>query len=140
MQEVAAEMAVALHVPDDGLDGVAPPPLASDGRREAALLAGEDDAVAVSVVATVALIDVGTLDFDAGDAFGLGDLDGQGVAVIGVAGKGAGAEDELPARPHGVGGGDRDFHAELEARVRLALADALHLRGVQGVELVAAAV
>jgi hypothetical protein len=50
-QEVAAEVAIALHVADDGLDGVAPPPLASDGRREAALLAGEDDAVAVGVVA-----------------------------------------------------------------------------------------
>jgi hypothetical protein len=34
-QEVAAEQAVGLHVADDRLDGVAPPPLASDGRRVA---------------------------------------------------------------------------------------------------------
>src|SRR3712207_8950833 len=51
-----------------------------------------------------------------------------------------GAEDELAAWGLGVGGGDRDLHAELVAGLRLALADALHLGGVQRVQLVAAAV
>src|SRR5205085_686502 len=39
-----------------------------------------------------------------------------------------------------VGGGERDLAPELVAGLRLALADALHLRRVQRVELVAAAV
>src|SRR5918997_620282 len=139
-QEVAAEMAVALHVSDDGLDGVAASPLAADGGSDAALLAGEDDAVAVGVVAAIAPVDVGALDLDAGDALGLGDLGGQGVAIIGVAGQGAGAENELPAGRGRVGGGEGDLDPELEARLRLALADALHLRRVQRVQLVAATV
>ncbi len=105
-EEVAAEVAVAPHVTDDGLDGVAAAPLATDGRRDAALLAGEDDADVVSVVATVAAIDIGALDFDAGDALGLGDLLGEGVTVIGIARERAGAEDELPARGLGVGRGE----------------------------------
>ena len=41
-QEVAAEMAVALQVIDDGLDGAAAPPLAVNGWRDAASLARED--------------------------------------------------------------------------------------------------
>ena len=117
---------------------VAASPLAANGRRDAALLAGDEDASSLGVVAAVAAIDIGALDLDAGDPLGLGDLGGQGVAVIGVAGQGAGAEDELAARCGGVGGGDRDLHVELVAGLGLALADALHLRGVQGVELVAA--
>jgi hypothetical protein len=70
-------MAVAFHVTDDGLDGVASPSLAADGRGDAALLAGEDDAGPVSIVATVATIDIGALDLDAGDALGLSDLVGK---------------------------------------------------------------
>src|SRR3712207_5685130 len=90
-------MAVALHVADDGLDGASAPPLAADGRREAALLAGEDDASPIGIVAAVAAVDIGALDPDAGEALGPGDLRGQGAAVVGVARQGAGAEDELPA-------------------------------------------
>src|SRR4051794_26327176 len=60
-QEVAAEMAIALHVSDDGLDGVAASPFAADGGSDAALLAGEYDAVAVGVVAAIAPVDVGAL-------------------------------------------------------------------------------
>src|SRR3712207_4015707 len=62
------------------------------------------------------------------------------MTVVGVARQGAGAEDELAAGGQRVRGGDRDLHPELEAGVRLALADALHLGRVQRVELVAAAV
>src|SRR3712207_5933705 len=128
-QEVAAEVAIGLHVADDGLDGVAAAPLAADGGRDAALLAGEDDAGLVGIVATVAAIHVGALDPDAGEALGLGDLGGEGVPVVGVARQGPGAEDELAAWGLGVGGGDRELHAKLVAGVCLALADALHLGG-----------
>src|SRR5919199_361904 len=41
-QEVATKMTVALHVADDRLDGVAAPPLAANGRGDAALLAGDE--------------------------------------------------------------------------------------------------
>ena len=71
-QEVAAEVAVALHVADDGLDGVAPPPFAAYGRGDAALLAGDEHAGAVSIVAAVAAVDIGPLDLDAGEAPGSG--------------------------------------------------------------------
>src|SRR5918994_3442677 len=50
-QEVAPEVAVGLHVADDGLDGGAPSPLAADSRGDAALLAGNEDAGPVGVVA-----------------------------------------------------------------------------------------
>ena len=61
-QEVAAEMAVALHVADDGLDGAAASPLAANGGRDAALLAGDEHAGFVGVVAAVAAVDIGALD------------------------------------------------------------------------------
>jgi hypothetical protein len=56
-------------------------------------------------------------------------------AVVRVAGQRADAEHELPARGAGVAHRDADLDAELVAHPRLALADALHLRGVQRVEL-----
>jgi hypothetical protein len=87
-------------------------------------------------MAVVAAIDMGPLNPDAGQALGMGDLLGEGVAVIEVARQGAGAEAELAARCEGVGGGKRDLHAALVPGLRLAFADALHLRRVQGVELV----
>src|SRR3954469_2318651 len=139
-QEVAAEAAVTLQVADDRLDGAAATPLAANGRGDAALLAGDEDAGLVGVVAAVAAVDIGSLDLDTCDALGLDDLGGEGVAVKGVARQGAGAEDELPAGRHGVAGGDRDLHTELVAGLGLALADAFHLGRVQRVELVAAAV
>src|ERR671913_1146963 len=64
-EEVAAEMAVALQVADDGLDGAAAPSLAANGRGEAALLARDEHAGAVGIMAAVAAIDIGALDFDA---------------------------------------------------------------------------
>ena len=62
------------------------------------------------------------------------------MAVEGVARQAAGADHELPARCRAIGGGERDLAAEFEARARLALADALHFRGVQRVDLLATAV
>src|SRR5215217_2506863 len=101
-QEVASEVAVILHVADDGLDGIAAPSFAAGSaytpnRCDAALLAGEDDASPIGIMAAVAAIDIGALDGDASEALGLGDLGGHGVTVIGIARQGPGAKDELPA-------------------------------------------
>src|SRR3712207_115321 len=98
-------MAVGPHVADDGLDGASAPPLAADGRGDAALLAGDEHAGPVGVVAAIATVDVGALDPDAGDALGLGDPVGEGVAVVGAARRRAGAEDEPAAGRDRVGGG-----------------------------------
>ncbi len=62
------------------------------------------------------------------------------MAVIGIARQGAGAEDELAAGCGRIGGGKRDLHAELVSGLRLALADALHLRSMQRIQLVPPAV
>lgn len=43
--------------------------------------------------------------------------------------------DELPAAGRRQGGGNRDFDAELVRSVRLALANAFHLRCVQRIDL-----
>src|ERR687893_487512 len=54
--------------------------------------------------------------------------------VVRVAGQRADAEHELPARGAGVAHREAELDAELVAHPRLALADALHLRGVQRIE------
>src|SRR5580704_17802162 len=71
---------------------------------------------------------------------GLGALDdvAQGVTVVGSAGQCLGVEHELAGRGTGVGGDDRDLDAELVGCAGLALADALDLGGVEGIELPAA--
>lgn len=91
-------------------------------------------------MAAVAAVDIGALDSDAGDALGLGDLCCQYVAVEGVARQAARTDHELPAKCGAVGGGERDLAAELKACAGLALADALHLWGVQGIDLLASAI
>jgi len=70
----------------------------------------------------------------------LGAVEGvaQGVAVVGVAGQRLGVQHELAGRGAAVGGHDRDLDAELVGRARLALADALDLGGMEGIELPAA--
>ena len=73
-QEVVTEVAVVVHVADDGLDGVVPLPLLSHGGRDAALLAGEDDAGLVGVMAAVAAVDIGAADPDTCDPLSLGRL------------------------------------------------------------------
>ena len=141
-QEVSPRMAIDLHVADDGFDGGASAQFAADGGRDAALLAGDKDlsVLGFGTVAAIAAIDIGTGDGNAGDPLDLFDLAGQGVAVIRIAPQALHAEDELAARCLPVGGGDRDLHAEFEARPGLALADALHLGCMQGIELVSTAV
>ena len=63
-QEVAAEMTVALQVTDDGLDGTAASPFTAGSaytpnQDDAALLAGDEYAGAVGIIAAVAAIDIG---------------------------------------------------------------------------------
>src|SRR5260221_4986510 len=60
------------------------------------------------------------------------------VSVIRVAGQRCGMGDELAAGGMLHGGGDAHLDAELVGPVRLALADALDLRRVQGIDLAAA--
>ena len=59
---------------------------------------------------------------------------GKGVAVVGIAGKAAHADDKALIQ----GRSDADLAAELAADPRLALRDAVHLGLVQGADLVAA--
>ena len=141
-QEVSSEMAIGLHVADHGFDGGASAQLAADGGGNSALLSGDEDlsALGFGAVAAIAAIDIGAGDGNAGDPLDLLDLAGQDVAIIRVARPALHAEDELTAGCSGVGGGNRDLHAELEAGPGFPLADALHLGRVQGIELVGTAV
>jgi hypothetical protein len=86
-QEVSTEMAIGFHVADDRLDGGAAAQLAADGGGDAALLAADENAGPIGIVAAIAAIDIDTGDGGAGDPLDLFDLPGQGVAVIGIAGK-----------------------------------------------------
>lgn len=61
----------------------------------------------------------------------------QGVAVVRIARQRLGMH-ELTARGAGIGGDDGDLDAELVGRAGLALADALGLAGMEGIELPAA--
>src|SRR5665811_1235753 len=83
----------------------------------------------------VPLVDIGTLDLATGEFLDLVDDVAQGVAVIGVARQCFGVQYELAARGAGVGGDDGDLDAELVGRAGLALANALGLWGMEGIEL-----
>ena len=107
-QEVSPQMAIGLHVADDGFDGCASAQLAADGGGDAAFLAGDEDpsALGFDAVAAIAAVDIGAGDGNAGDPLDLLDLAGQGVAVIGISRPALHAENELTAGCSGVGGGD----------------------------------
>src|SRR5207247_3720030 len=62
----------------------------------------------------------------------------QRVAIIRIAGQRPGVQHELATRCPGIGGDDGSLHTELIWRAGLALADALHLRSVEGIQLPAA--
>jgi hypothetical protein len=89
------------------------------------------------VVAAIPLVDVAP-DFDTAGRLDVGDGRLQRMAVERIAVQGAGVQHELPALRLGHRGGDRDLAAELVGCSRLAFADALDLRRVQGVDLAAA--
>src|SRR6202040_2746365 len=72
------------------------------------------------------------------ELFKIDDDGAKRVAVIGVAVQRLGVQHELPAVGRGDRGDNRDLAAELVGRPGLAFADALHLGGVQRVDLGAA--
>ena len=57
-QEVSAEMAIGFHVADDWLDSGAAAQLAADGGGDAALLAADENAGPIGIVAAIAAIDI----------------------------------------------------------------------------------
>jgi hypothetical protein len=60
------------------------------------------------------------------------------MAVVRNARQRFGMQHELATRRPVIGGGDRCLDAELIGRAGLALADAFHLRGMEGIQLSAA--
>jgi hypothetical protein len=82
----AAEMAIRLHVSDRGLDGGAARQLAFDEAEDVALLAGDEDAARIGgVVAAIALVDIGALDFATGELLGGVDDAAERMSVVGIA-------------------------------------------------------
>ncbi len=130
MQEVAAQMAVALAVSDNGFDGGPPPQFSFDLSVDAALLARFEDPPGLwRVMSPVALVHIGPLDLATGQRLGLLDDVFQGVAVPRVrplagprtgsriAGQSLGVEDKLAAFAALVGGGERDPRVKPEGRL-----------------------
>src|ERR1700730_6438850 len=135
----ATEVTLGLHVADHGLDGGASSQFAFDDAADAALLSGEEDAARVlRVMTAIPLVDIAALDLAAGEFLSLLDDLAQGMSVVWVARQRLGMQHELAARGAGVGGDDRNLDAELVRRAGFAFADALGLRGMEGIELPAA--
>ena len=81
-QAIALHQAVALQVPDHGLNGVAPAQLTPDrGGDDAARVGDEDLGRAVQLVTPIAPIHVGPLHRVAGQALNLLDLGAQRVTI-----------------------------------------------------------
>src|SRR5215475_7679487 len=107
-------MTIRLHMSDHGLDGGAATQLAFDEAEDAALLAGDEDAVRIGgVVAAIALVDIGALDCATGELLGGIDDAAERMSVIGISRQCLGVEHELAAGSAGIGGGDRGLDAEL---------------------------
>src|SRR5947207_15726519 len=81
---------------------------------------------------------MGSFDLAAGEPLRGFDDGAQRVTVIRIAGQSSGVQHELASRGAGIGGDDGSLHTELIRRAGLALADALHLRSVEGIQLPAA--
>lgn len=128
----------ALRWPDDGFDGGPAAQFALDLGRHPSLLAGDEDPELVirrRVVTAVSLVGEDARDGVADHRFHIRDHGGQRVTVIGVAGQRLYMGDELATLRAAYRSGNGDFDAELVRPVRLALADALDLRRVQGIDL-----
>ena len=98
----AAEMALVLHVPDDGLDGRAASELALDDAEHAAFLPGDEHAARVcGVVAAISLVDIGALDGAAGELFRGVDNGAERVSIIWIARQRRGVQHELTTRGRG---------------------------------------
>src|SRR5262244_721852 len=92
------------------------------------------------VVAAIAGIGDTAIENVADERLHLRNDRGERVPVIGIAGQCCGMGDELPAGGMLHGGGDAHFDPELVRPVRFALADALDLWRVQGIDLATALV
>jgi hypothetical protein len=86
-------------------------------------------------VAAISLVDIAALDHAAGEPLGGFDDGGERVSIIGIARQGFGVQHELSTGSAGIGGDDGDLDAELVGRAGLALADAFHLGGMEGIKL-----
>lgn len=135
---VSFEVAVLLHVGDDRLDGVSSSQFAPDGGRGDATRVGDMDLQSLAID-PMAAIDTGAGGLLSGDAGDLVELSDERLAVIGIAGQRHGAEHELAALAALVGDRERGLHPELVSGGGLALADALDLRGMEGIELLGVA-
>lgn len=125
---------------DDGFDGGPASHRPYDDLGEAALVAGDMDLEHLALRGVVAAIaDIGD-DLAEADAHGVLDCrddSGQRVAVMRIAGQRLDMGDELAAAAALQRGGDGDLDAELVGLVGFALANALDLRSVQGIHLLA---
>src|SRR5215475_9893121 len=138
---ISAHAVVLLEVADDGLDGGPPFELALDLRRDAALLAARVDLellIGWGVVAAIAGIGDAAMEDVADERLHLRNNRAQRVPVIGIAGQCRGMGDELAAGGMFHRGGDAYLDPELVRPVCFALADALDLWRVQGIDLAAA--
>ena len=96
-QVISLKKAVAFDVADDRFVGAAASQPAFDGWRPFARALRDMNVGGGQRVAAIASVDIRARDGDAGDAFDLGDLILQHMAVIGKGGNGANADDELAA-------------------------------------------
>ena len=132
-ERAARQTAVALHVPDHRLDGRPAPDVPAQRRGHALPLSRNEDLGALHAMAAAALVGDGAPGSDAGHLLSLSERLCKRVAVIGRSRDGHGADDEaLLVRDR-----QRALDSELEGHARLALGDAVDVRLVQGVELVA---
>ena len=90
------------------------------------------------MVSAVSFVGKGALDRAAGELLGCFKHHCERVPVIGISRQCGGVKDELAAGRLAVGADDRSLYPELVGRARLALADALDLGSVEGIELPAA--
>src|SRR5580704_8337508 len=106
--------------------------------RRLNLAVDPDAEILFVIVAAITLVDMDAAGLNAGLLLQLGDDRPQRVAVERIAMQGFGVQHKLAAFGLGRRGGDRYLAAELVRRPRFAFADALHLRGVQRIDLGAA--
>src|SRR5262249_42078543 len=130
-----------LEMADDGLNGGPPFELALDLWLAAAFLAagvGLEPVMGWGVVAAIAGIGDAAIEDVADERLHLRNDRAQRVPVIRIAGQCCSMDDKLPAGGMLHRGGDAHLDPEFVRPVRFALADALELWGVQGIDLAAA--
>lgn len=133
-QRASRQATIALHVPDLRLDGASSPEELCQKRGDAASRAADQDLGGLHAMAAIAAVDHSQIRHLVGQDGDLLQCGCQGVAVVWVVGKAAGADDEASVE----GGGKADLGAEFVTNARLALGDAIDLRLMERVDLVLA--